>query len=166
MHLFQKGLMAAGVGLVLAAGTVGVFAADDKEAVIKTRGDFMGAQQKAVGQVQAFAKGTGDRAGAIDGVTKLVAMSTELEAKFIAFFPPGTSNVDFPKLARAKPELWQGTNLDQAKAAIPKMHDAQVKLLEVVKTADAETVGKAMSDNYRDTCNGLCHNAYRGPEIK
>ena len=164
MHVFQKSMIVAGVGMLLAAGTVGVFAQEDKSAALKQRQDFMDAQQKAVGAVNAFAKGTGDRQAAIDGANKLVAMSDELAAKFDTFFPAGTSNAEFPGKTRAKPELW--ANLTQVKKDLPKLHDADVKLVDVAKTADAATVGKAMADSYRDTCNALCHNSYRAPEEK
>jgi cytochrome c556 len=166
MQFFQKSLIVVGVGLLLAGGTVGVFAQEDKSAILKTRQDFMNAQQKAFGAISAFGKGTGERQAAVDGVNRLVEMSTELQAKFVAFFPAGTSNVEFPGKTLAKPEMWQGTNFDQARSGISKLHDAEVKLVDVVKTADPETVGKAASDVYRGSCNGLCHNSYRAPEEK
>jgi cytochrome c556 len=164
MRFVQKSLIVAGAALLLAGGTVGVFAQDDKSAVLKTRQDFMDTQQKAFGAINAFAKGTGDRQGAIDGANRLVTMSLDLQTKFDSFFPAGTSNVDFPGKTRAKPELWQ--NIPQIKADLPKLHDADVKLADLVKTADADTVGKAAAASYRDTCNGLCHNSYRAPEEK
>ncbi|HVA12763.1 MAG TPA: cytochrome c [Stellaceae bacterium] len=161
-NLAYKGILAAGVAVLLAAGTVGVDAQQgDKLASIKARQDFMKDQQHAVGAIQAFAKGTGNRQAAIDAANKLVEMSTEMSAKFDTLFPPGTSSTDFPGKTNAKPELWQ--HLDEVKAAPAKLHAAEVKLVEVVKTADAATVGQAMSATYRQSCNGLCHDSYRLP---
>jgi len=121
-------------------------------------------QQHAVNAVTDFVKGKGTREAAIEGVNKLLDLSTQLGPKLAALFPPGTSNVDFPGKTRTKPELWQ--HLDEAKAAPAKLHEAELKLVPVVKTADAQTVGQTMSAFYRESCNGLCHNAFRAPEEK
>ncbi len=161
-NLAYKGMLAAGVALLLAAGTVGVYAQQgDKLAMITARKDFMKDQQHAVNAINAFAKGKGDRQAAIDAANKLVEMSTEMSAKFDTLFPPGTSAADFPGKTLAKPELWQ--HLDEVKAAPAKLHEAELKLAEVVKTADAATVGQTMSATYRQSCNGLCHDSYRLP---
>jgi cytochrome c556 len=163
VNKFRAGLIAASITLAFSAAAVSTVA-QDKSSAIKERQDFMDAQQKAVGAINAFAKGTGERQPAIDGANKLVAMSDELNTKLAALFPVGTSNVDFPGKTRTKPEFWQ--NMDQIKKDLPKLHEADVKLVEVVKTADAATVGTAMTASYRDTCNALCHNSYRAPEEK
>jgi cytochrome c556 len=163
-NIFQTGILVVGAGLVLAVGAASVAAQDSKEAVIKARQDFMEDQQHAVNAVNAFAKGKGDRQAAIDGANKLVDLSQRLETRLPAFFPPGTSNADFPGKTRTKPELWQ--HLDEVKTAPAKLREAELKLVAVVKTADAQTVGQAMSASYRESCNGLCHNAYRAPEEK
>src|SRR5947199_279960 len=94
-NLMFRGILAAGVGALLAAGTVSVFAqaGADKAAIVKARKDFMEDQQKAVNAVNAFAKGTGERLGAIDGVNKLLELSSKVDAKFIdTYFPAGTSS--------------------------------------------------------------------------
>ena len=139
---FRVGMVAASAWIIFAAGAVAF--AQDKSDVIKTRHDFMESQQKAVNAVAAFGKGTGDRQGAIDGVNTLLAKSTELGEKLAAFFPPGTSMVDFPGKTYAKPEIWQ--EFDKFQAMPAKLHDAELELLDTVKTADAATVGAAMSD--------------------
>ena len=158
-----KGVLVAGVGALMAAGAAGVVAQQaDKAAIIKERKDFMESQQKAYNGISAFGKGTGDRQGAIDGVNKLLELSSKIDAKFIdAYFPAGTSAADFPGQTNAKPELWQ--NLDEAKSAGPKLHEAEVKLADVVKTGDAQTVAQAGSQLYRGSCNALCHDKFRLP---
>jgi cytochrome c556 len=151
---------------VMTVACVGVLAAvaaaqDGKEAVIKARIDFMNDQQHAVNAINAFAKGQGDRQAAVAGAGKLLVLATEMGTKFDALFPPGTSTAEFPGKTHAKPELWQ--HLDEARAAPAKLHEAELKLAEVVKTGDAQTVGKAMSAVYRGSCNALCHNDFRAP---
>lgn len=157
-NFFRVGLVAASGGILLVG--IGVALAQDKADVIKTRQEFMASQQKAVNAVTAFGKGTGDRQAAIDGVNTLLAKSTELGEKLAAFFPPGTSTVDFPGKTYAKPEIWQ--EWDKFQANPPKLHDAELKFLDTVKTADAKTVGTAMSTLYRESCNG-CHTDFRAP---
>ena len=61
----------------------------------------------------------------------------------------------------AKPELWQ--HLDAVKTAGPKLHEAELKLADVVKTGDAKTVGDTMTATYQESCNALCHDNYRLP---
>jgi cytochrome c556 len=162
--IFRAGIAVAGLGLLVTAGAASVTAQESKEAVIKARKDFMDDQQHAVNAVNDFAKGKGTREAAIDGVNKLLDLSTQLGPKLAALFPPGTSNADFPGKTRTKPELWQ--HLDEAKAAPAKLHEAELKLVPVVKTADAKTVGETMSAFYRQSCNGLCHDAFRAPQEK
>jgi cytochrome c556 len=162
-NVLSKGMLILGAAALLAAGTAAVFAQQgDKAAIIKARKDFMKDQQQAVGAIQAFAKGTGDRQGAIDGANKLLELSSKIDAKFIdTYFPAGTSSADFPGETHAKPELWQ--HLDAVKTAGPKLHEAELKLADVVKTGDAKTVGDTMTATYRESCNALCHDNYRLP---
>jgi cytochrome c556 len=159
-----KGVLVAGVAGLLAAGTVGVFAqaGADKATIVKDRKDFMKSQQQAFNAITAFAKGTGDREAAVAGANKLLELSSKIDAKFIdTYFPAGTSSADLPGQTNAKPELWQ--HLDDAKAAGPKLHEAELKLADVVKTGDPKTVGDTATATYRSTCNGLCHDQFRLP---
>jgi cytochrome c556 len=160
-NIVNKGMLILGAAALLAAGTAGVFAQEgDKAAIIKERKDFMESQQKAFNGISAFGKGTGDRQGAIDGLNKLLELSTKIDAKFIdTYFPAGTSAKDFPGQTHAKPELWQ--HLDEAKAAGAKLHEAELKLVDVVKTGDAQTVAQAGTQLYRGSCNALCHDQFR-----
>lgn len=159
-NLVYRGLLVAGVAAFVAAGTMNVFAQQgDKLAMVKARQDFMDSQQHAVNAVNAFAKGTGDRQGAIDGVNKLLDLSTQMGATFDTLFPAGTSSADVPDKSKAKPELWQ--HLAEVKAAPAKLHEGELKLVDVVKTGTPDQVGQAMKTTYADTCNALCHNSYR-----
>lgn len=163
-NLMFRGILIAGISALLAAGTVSVFAqaGADKATIVKARKDFMTDQQKAVNAINAFAKGTGERQGAIDGANKLIELSSKIDAKFIdTYFPAGTSSADMPGQTNAKPELWQ--HLDEAKTAGPKLHEAELKLVDVVKTGDPKTVGDTMTAIYRGSCNALCHDQFRLP---
>jgi cytochrome c556 len=163
-NLLNKGMIIAGAGALIAAGTAGVFAqaGADKAAIVKARKDFMKEQQAAFNAISAFAKGTGDREAAIAGANKLLELSSKIDAKFIdTYFPAGTSSADLPGQTNAKPELWQ--NINDAKAAGAKLHEAVLKLAEVVKTGDPKTVGETATATYRSTCNGLCHDKFRLP---
>ena len=159
-NVVSRGILVAGVAAFVAAGTISVFAQQgDKLAAVKARQDFMEDQQHAVNAVNAFAKGTGDRQGAIDGVNKLLDLSTQMGTKFDVLFQPGTSATDVPDKSKAKPELWQ--HLDQVKAAPAKLHEDELKLVDVVKNGTPEQVGQAMRSTYTNSCNALCHNDYR-----
>lgn len=163
-NLLNQGMIIAGAATFLAAGTIGVFAqaGADKATIVKERRDFMKAQQAAFNTISAFAKGTGDREAAIAGSNKLLELSSKIDAKFIdTYFPTGTNSADMPGQTNAKPELWQ--HIAEAKAAGPKLHEAEVKLAEVVKTGDAKTVGETATATYRGSCNGLCHDQFRLP---
>lgn len=161
--VMYRGMLVAGLAAFAAAGTMSAFAQQgDKPPIVKARQDFMEDQQHAFNAIQAFAKGTGDRQGAIDGVNKLLDLSSKMDAKFLETnFPAGTSSADLPGKTNAKPELWQ--NLDEAKAAPAKLHEAELKLAEVVKTGDPQAVGQAATATYRGSCNGLCHDKFRLP---
>jgi cytochrome c556 len=162
-NVLNKAMLIAGAAALLAAGTAAVFAQQgDKAAIVKARKDFMTDQQHAVNAINAFAKGTGERQGAIDGANKLLELSSKIDAKFIdTYFPAGTSSADMPGQTNAKPELWQ--HLDEAKTAGPKLHEAELKLVDVVKTGDPKTVGDTMTAIYRGSCNALCHDQFRLP---
>ena len=160
-NIGRTGVAAVSVGVLLALGAVAAVAADSKEAQVQARKDFMEGQQKAVNAINAFAKGTGDRAAAVEGANKLVEYSKEMEAKFDVLFAPGTSSTDVPDKSKAKPELWQHTA--ELKLVPAKLRAAELKLVDVVKTADAAAVGDAMRDTYRGSCNALCHDSYRVP---
>ncbi|HWE76308.1 MAG TPA: cytochrome c [Stellaceae bacterium] len=162
--LLLKSVFVAGIGAFVAVGSVSVFAqaGADKAAIVKGRKDFMKEQQQAFNAISAFAKGTGDRDAAIAGANKLLELSSKMDAKFIETnFPAGTSSTDLPGQTNAKPELWQ--HVDEAKAAGPKLHEAELKLAEMVKTGDPQTVGQTATATYRNTCNALCHDQFRLP---
>jgi cytochrome c556 len=163
-NLLNKGMIIAGAAALLAAGTAGVFAqaGADKAAIVKARKDFMKEQQQAFNAISAFGKGTGDREAAIAGANKLLELSSKIDAKFIdTYFPAGTSSADLPGETNAKPELWQ--HLDEAKAVGPKLHEAELKLADVVKTGEAQTVAQTATATYRSSCNALCHDQFRLP---
>jgi cytochrome c556 len=147
------GASAAAILLASAAASV----AQDKLAQIKARQDFMEQQQKAVDAINAYAKGQGDKATALDKANELLALSPKIADLFV----PGTSAKEFPGKTRAKPEAWE--NLDKFKSIPVGLHTAEEKLVEVIKTGTPQQAGDEMRTVYRENCNG-CHTPFRLPE--
>jgi cytochrome c556 len=153
-NIFQSGMLVAGIGLMLVAATVSVTAQDSKEALIKTRQDFMKAQGADVKAISDYSKGQGDKAAALTAANDLVARGP----KIADLFPPGTSSVDFPGKSNAKPELW--TEMDKAKAIWTALAAEEVKLVDVVKNGDQKAVADQLGAMGKAGC-GACHGAYR-----
>ena len=147
-----------GLGIALAAALTLIAVgsvAQDKEAQLKARQDFMEHQQKDVDAINAYAKGQGDKATALDKANDLIAVAP----KIVDQFPPGTSSKDFPK-SKAKPEIWE--EWDKAKLLPAKLQEQEEKLVEVIKTGTPQQAGEEMRSVYRNGCNG-CHGPYRVP---
>lgn len=153
-NIVQSGMIVAGIALMLGAATVSVTAQDNKEALIKTRQDFMKAQGADVKAISDYTKGQGDKAAALAAANDLVARNS----KIAGLFPPGTSSVDFPGKSNAKPELW--TEMDKAKAIWTTLAADEVKLVDVVKTGDQQAVAAQLGTMGKEGC-GACHGAYR-----
>ena len=151
----RQGLMAFGVGLLIAAGTVSVFAQQgDKTAAIKARQDFMKAQGADAKAISDFSKGQGDQAAATTAVNDLIARAP----KIMALFVPGTSATDFPDATKAKPELW--TDTDKVKAIVAALQTEEDKLATAVKGGDKLAVADQLAATNKAGC-GACHGAYR-----
>lgn len=131
--------------------------AQDKQAQIKARQDFMERQQKDVDAISAYAKGQGDKATALDKANDLIALAP----KIVELFPEGTSATEFPGKTKAKPEIWQ--EWDKAKLLPGKLRAAEEKLVDVINTGTPQQVGEEIRSVYRNNCNG-CHGPYRLPE--
>lgn len=148
-------VVAFAAAMTVAWSTLGI-AQEDKLAQIKLRQDFMEMQQKDVNAINAYAKGTGDKATALEKANDLIALAP----KIMNNFPPGTSSKDFPDKTKAKPELWE--EMDKAKGLPVALKAAEEKLVEVINTGTPEQVGDTMRTVYRTNCNG-CHTPYRLP---
>jgi cytochrome c556 len=144
------------VATSLAAMTAASFA-QDKLAEIKSRQDFMERQQKDVDAVNAYVKGQGDKATALEKANDLIAVAP----KIVDQFPAGTSAKEFPGKTKAKPELWE--EWDKAKLLPGKLKEAEEKLVETINTGTPQDVGNALRSVYRNNCTG-CHGPYRLPE--
>jgi cytochrome c556 len=152
--IVQTGMMAAGIGLLVAAGTLSVAAQDSKVALIKARQDFMKAQGADVKAISDYAKGQGDQAAALAAANDLVARGP----KIAGFFPPGTSSAEFPGVSNAKPELW--TDMDKVKGIWTTLQAEEVKLVDVVKSGNQQAVADQVGAMGKAGC-GSCHGAYR-----
>jgi cytochrome c556 len=154
-HYRHGGIIAASVGLLLVMGTVAGIA-QDKSAVLKERQDFMKGQANDLKPISAFAKGEGEQGPALTAVNDLLARN----AKIVDFFPPGTSNTDFPGKTDAKPEIWQ--NWDKFKAVPAVLKTEEDKLADAIKSGDKQAVGTQLAAMGKNGC-GACHGPYRVP---
>jgi cytochrome c556 len=153
--VIQQAMLAIGVTLMVAAGTVAVFAQqDDKLAAIKARQDFMKAQGADAKAISDFSKGNGDQAAAQKAADDLVARQPKIEALFV----PGTSATDFPGKTNAKPELW--ADKDKVAAIRTALGGAEQKLATDVKGGDKQTVADDLANMNKVGC-GACHGTYR-----
>jgi cytochrome c556 len=150
-----KGVLVAGVGALLAVGSVTVFAQQgDKLAAIKARQDFMKAQGADAKAISDFSKGQGDQDAANKAAEDLVAR----QPKIAALFVPGTSATDFPDQTKAKPELW--TDGDKVKAILAALQTEEGKLVTAVKSGDKQAIADQLTATNKAGC-GACHGAYR-----
>lgn len=153
-HLVHKGMLAAGIGLLLAAGTVSVVAQEgDKLAAIKARQDFMKAQGGDVKAIADYTKGDADQAKATAAADDLVARQPKIDALFV----PGTSATDFPGKTYAKPEIW--TEKDKFAAAVAKSQEDVSKLVAAGKTGNIDQI-KAAIGAVGASCKA-CHDTYQ-----
>lgn len=156
-NLVHKGMLAAGIGLLLAAGTVSVGAQEgDKLAAIKARQDFMKAQGADAKAITDYTKGDADQAKAEAAANDLVARQPKIEALFV----PGTSATDFPGKTYAKPEIW--TEKDKVAAIRTALGTAEEKLAADVKAGNKQQVSDDLTTMGKTGC-GACHGAYRLP---
>jgi cytochrome c556 len=150
-----KGVLVAGVGALLALGSVSVFAQQgDKLAAIKARQDFMKAQGADLKAISDFSKGQGDQAAATKAADDLVARS----AKIAGLLVPGTSVQEFPEQTKAKPEMF--TDTDKVKAIVVALHTEEGKLATAVKSGDKQAIADQIVATNKAGC-GACHGAYR-----
>jgi cytochrome c556 len=150
-----KGVLIAGVGALLAVGSVNVFAQEgDKLAAIKARQDFMKAQGADIKTISDFSKGQGDQAAAQKAADDLVARSPKIETLLV----PGTSIKEFPDKTKAKPELW--TETDKVKAIVTALETEEGKLATAVKSGDKQAISDQVTATNKAGC-GACHGAYR-----
>lgn len=153
-NIFQTGMMAAGIGLLLVGGTVSVAAQGNKEAEIKARQAFMKAQGGDVKTISEYAKGQGSEAAALKAAENLVARAP----KILSLFPAGTSAADFPGKTRAKPEIW--TDFEKFKTIPEKLAAEEAKLVAAIKSGDRRAVANQLGATGRNGCNA-CHGTYR-----
>lgn len=153
--MMQQGMLAIGLGLFVAAGTVSVFAQqDDKLAAIKARQDFMKAQGADAKAISDYSKGQGDQATALKAINDLIARQPKIDALFV----PGTSATDFPGKTNAKPELW--TDTAKVAAIRAALLTEEKKLVVAVQSGDKQAVADQLAATNKAGC-GACHGAYR-----
>ncbi len=155
MTCLRRGMLVAGIGLIVASGAIPAASEDSKEAIIKARQDFMDAQGDDVKAIDQFVKGEADQAKAMAAANDLVARGQKISALFV----PGTSAADFPNVSFAKPELWVD-DMARAKDAWSALRAEELKLVDVVKSVDKQAVGAELGAMGKAGC-GSCHGAFR-----
>jgi cytochrome c556 len=154
-RILLKGILVAGVGAMLAVGSVGVFAQQgDKAAAIKARQDFMKAQGADMKTISDFSKGQGDQDAANKAAADLAARGQKIGDVLV----PGTSTTEFPDKTKAKPELF--TDTDKVKAIVAALQTEEGKLVTVVKSGDKQAIADQIVATNKAGC-GACHGAYR-----
>ena len=140
------------------AAATAVFA-QDNTAFVKERQDFMDQQQKDVNAIGAYGKGQGDQATALEKANDLVALAP----KIIGYFDgkQNTSSASIPTVSRAKPEIWQ--SFDKFKATVPVLQAEEAKLVDVIKSGNAQATADQVAAMYKNGC-GACHTDYRAPK--
>jgi cytochrome c556 len=137
---------------VVALGTSAMAASSSD--VVKERQASMKAQAADLKAVTDYARGKGDKDGALKGAHDLA----DRAAKASKLFPKGTSSADLPGVSKAKPEIWS----DNAKfmTILKGMQDKSSKLGDVIKSGSPDDVKTAATDLAKTGC-GACHSSYR-----
>jgi cytochrome c556 len=120
------------------------------------------ARQNLMKEQGAAMKSLGDKLKA--GNTDVAADAhklVETSKRIPALFPEGS--VD-PKTSRAKPEIWQKWPEFEGNAKRLETKAGQLEAM-AKSGANVQALGPAAQDIGRTTC-AVCHDAFRGPEIK
>lgn len=154
-HWTGAGLVASAIGIALLAGAPGG-GAQDQTGAIKERQALMKKQAEDLKVIQSYVTGETSRETAIAKANELLT----LPPRIAGLFPPGTSNVEFPKATHAKPEIWQ--RWDRFKQVPIALGRAEQQLAEAVKSGRKQNVLDELDNVGRTGC-GACHTYFRAP---
>ena len=124
--------------------------------------DAVKARQQLMKDQGAALKAIGDKLKAGDTSIAENALTLKGTSQRIpSLFPEGSLN---PKVSRAKPEIWQKWADFEGNAK--RLNEKAGQLEAMAKSgASAQALGAAAGDLGRTTCV-VCHDGFRGPEIK
>ena len=156
MTLFSQRVLAA-CCVLAGLGLAGAAVAQDNEAAVAKRQDFMKAQGKDLGAVKAFLDGKGDLAAAQKGGEDLASRTTQI----LGLFPPKTGMAEFPDKSRARPAIWADWN--KFVAAQTNAAQKAAVLEAALKSGDKAKIQAAFGDMNKNGCGG-CHTPFREPK--
>jgi cytochrome c556 len=151
----RRGLVAA-AALALAASVGGGAAvlAQDKEAIVKDRQQFMKSQGAALGSVKAYLDGNAELGKAQEGAVQLASLAKQIPEKF----PKGTGMAEFPGKSGAKPAIW--TEWDKFLEHQKTLVSETEKLVDATKSGDKAKIAEQFANTGKNGCGG-CHTPYR-----
>ena len=150
----KQRLVSAVVLGALVVGLGGVVLAQDKEAQVKERREFMKSMAKRMGVIKAYTEGKADIGAATQSAQELAQSVPQISGHF----PVDTSMANFPGKSGARPSIWTDWNNFLAKQ---RGLDEQVgKLNVVMKEGDKEKIAAQFGNVGKQGCGG-CHESYR-----
>jgi cytochrome c556 len=150
----RRSIGAAALALAVVVGGGATVLAQDKEAIVKDRQQFMKSQGAAMGSVKAYLDDKADLAKAQEGATHLVALAKEIPEKF----PKGTGMAEFPGKSGAKPAIW--TEWDKFLEHQKTLVSEAEKLATATKSGDKAKIAEQFANTGKNGCGG-CHTPYR-----
>jgi len=124
--------------------------------------DSIAARQKLMKEQGATLKSINEKAkaGQAQAIGPDAEKLVETSKRIPSLFPPGSLD---PSTSRAKPEIWQKWSEFEGNAK--NLESKATQLAATSGTGNAETTNAAITDLGKTTCT-VCHDAFRGPEIK
>jgi len=124
--------------------------------------DTIAARQKLMKEQGAAMKSINDKAkaGQHQAIGPDAEKLVETSKRILSLFPAGSLD---PSTSRAKPEIWQKWSEFEGNAK--NLESKATQLAATSRTGNAETTNAAITDLGKTTCT-VCHDAFRGPEIK
>ena len=124
--------------------------------------DSIAARQKLMKEQGATLKSINEKAkaGQAQAIGPDAEKLVETSKRIPSLFPPGSLD---PSTSRAKPEIWQKWSEFEGNAK--NLESKATQLAATSGTGNAETTNAAITDLGKTTC-AVCHDAFRGPEIK
>jgi cytochrome c556 len=143
--------------VVLGAFVVGLgggVLAQDKEAAVKERREFMKSMAKRMAVVKAYTEGKADLGAATQSVQELAQSVPQISSHF----PVDTSMANFPGKSGARPSIW--TDWSNFLTKQQGLDDQVGKLNLVMKEGDKDKIAAQFGNVGKQGCGG-CHETYR-----
>lgn len=152
-------ILAAGAALVvMAAGSMSVFAADEPANVTKYRQTFMKANSAHIGMIASIAKGEVSLTDEVaPNAAALAQMGEMMSANLQQLFPEGTDKAAGLETA-ALPAIWEDWGKFEQVAV--RFQEETAKLAEIAQGGDMAAIGQQLGVVGKEGC-GACHETFR-----